>query len=163
MANNNCTVSPTSSPISPPPSNCTQVACSLGQVSSPNCKCAYPYTGTLSFIFVSFSNLADFSYFTALQDSLLKTLQSYNLPVDSVALSNPSWDSSYHLKLYIVIFPAGQDRFNKTGSSAIASLISNQTLAGARPIYYGPFSCFFPYDNPKSGGKSESHSESWQC
>ncbi|XP_048420196.1 leucine-rich repeat receptor protein kinase HPCA1-like [Pyrus x bretschneideri] len=156
MANNYCTVSPTSSPISPPPSNCTQVACSPGQVSSPNCKCAYPYTGTLNFIFVSFSNLENFSYFTALQESLLKTLRSYNLPVDSVAVSNPSWDSSYHLKLYIEIFPAGQDRFNKTGSSAIASMISNQTLAGAHPSYYGPFSFFFPYDNPKSGGVLQS-------
>ncbi|TQD91102.1 hypothetical protein C1H46_023277 [Malus baccata] len=159
MANNYCTVSPTSSPISPPPSNCTPVACSPGQVSSPNCKCAYPYTGALYFIFVSFSNLGNFSYFTALQDSLLKTLQSYNLPVDSVALSNPSWDSSFHLKLYILIFPAGQDRFNKTGSSAIASMISNQTLAGVRPSFYGPFSCVFPYDNPNSGGKSERSSK----
>ncbi|KAM0997359.1 hypothetical protein ACFX2C_007253 [Malus domestica] len=155
MANNYCTVSQTSSPISPPPSNCTQVACTPGQVSSPKCKCAYPYAGTLDFIFVSFSNLGNFSYFTALQDSLLKTLQSYNLPVDSVALINPSWDSSFHLKLYILIFPAGQDYFNKTGSSAIASMISNQTLAGARPSFYGPFSCVFPYDNPNSGGSSK--------
>ncbi|PQM34328.1 putative leucine-rich repeat receptor-like protein kinase [Prunus yedoensis var. nudiflora] len=129
MANNYCIVSPSNSSNLIPPSNCASVACSPGQVSSPNCTCAYPYTGTLVFIFVSFSNLGNFNYYTALQDSLVRTFQSYNLPVESVSLGYPTWGSSYQLELFIQVFPSGQDRFNQTGASAIASVISNQTLS----------------------------------
>ncbi|BFG29752.1 hypothetical protein CerSpe_160260 [Prunus speciosa] len=150
MANNYCIVSPSNSSNLIPPSNCASVACSPGQVSSPNCTCAYPYTGTLVFIFVSFSNLGNFNYYTALQDSLVRTFQSYNLPVESVSLGYPTWGSSYQLELFIQVFPSGQDRFNQTGASAIASVISNQTLS--RPGFFGPYSAVFPYGNSGGGG-----------
>ncbi|KAI5333981.1 PREDICTED: probable leucine-rich repeat [Prunus dulcis] len=153
MANNYCIVSPSNSSNLIPPSNCASVACSLGQVSSPNCKCAYPYTGTLVFIFVSFSNLGNFSYYTTLQDSLVRTFRSYNLPVESVALGYPTFGSSYHLELFIQVFPSGQDRFNQTGASAIASVISNQTLS--RPGFFGPYSAVFPYGNSGGGGSKK--------
>lgn len=153
MANNYCIVSPSNSSNLIPPSNCASVACSLGQVSSPNCTCAYPYTGTLVFIFVSFSNLGDFGYYKTLQESLVSTFQSYNLPVESVALGYPTFGSSYHLELFIQVFPSGQDRFNQTGASAIASVISNQTLL--RPRFFGPYSAVFPYGNSGGGGNSE--------
>ncbi|BBH02087.1 hypothetical protein Prudu_012547 [Prunus dulcis] len=153
MANNYCIVSPSNSSNLIPPSNCASVACSLGQVSSPNCKCAYPYTGTLVFIFVSFSNLGNFSYYTTLQDSLVRSFRSYNLPVESVALGYPTFGSSYHLELFIQVFPSGQDRFNQTGASAIASVISNQTLS--RPGFFGPYSAVFPYGNSGGGGSKK--------
>lgn len=154
MANNYCVVSPSNSSDLIPPSTCSSVACSPGQVSSPNCKCAYPYTGTLVFIFVSFSNLKNFSYYTTLQDSLVRTFKSYNLPVESVALGYPTWGSSYHLELFLQVFPSGQDRFNQTEASAIASVISNQTLS-PRPPSFGPYSVVFPHGNSGGGGKSE--------
>ncbi|PRQ32072.1 putative protein kinase RLK-Pelle-LRR-VIII-1 family [Rosa chinensis] len=142
QTNNYCIVSPTNAPneMSPTLSNCTAVACPSGQVSSPNCKCASPYRGTLVFIFVSFSNLGNFSYYRELEKAIMKSCQSFNLPVDSVSLGRPSWGSSFHLELVIEVFPSGdQVRFNQTGASAIASVLSNQTLEG-RPIFFGPYS-----------------------
>ncbi|CAB4277950.1 unnamed protein product [Prunus armeniaca] len=154
MANNYCILSPSNSSNLIPPSNCASVACSLGQVSSPNCTCAYPYTGTLVFIFVSFSNLGNFGYYRTLEAALLGTFQSNNLPVESVALGYPTWGSSYHLELFIQVFPSGQDRFNQTEASAIASVISNQTLS-PRPPSFGPYSVVFPYGNSGGGGSKK--------
>ncbi|XP_050367286.1 leucine-rich repeat receptor protein kinase HPCA1-like isoform X2 [Argentina anserina] len=151
---NYCIVTPSIVPnsMSPTLSNCTPVACPSGQVSSPNCKCAYPYRGTLVFIFVSFSNLGNYSYYRYLEKAINDSCQSFNLPVDSVSLGRPAWGSSFHLELVIEIFPSGdQVRFNQTGVSAISSLLSNQTLDG-RPRFYGPYSLFFP--SSSSGGGS---------
>ncbi|XP_062017587.1 leucine-rich repeat receptor protein kinase HPCA1-like isoform X2 [Rosa rugosa] len=155
QTNNYCIVSPTNAPneMSPTLSNCTPVACPSGQVSSPNCKCASPYRGTLVFIFVSFSNLGNFSYYRELENAIMKSCQSFNLPVDSVSLGRPSWGSSFHLELVIEVFPSGdQVRFNQTGASAIASVLSNQTLEG-RPRFFGPYSVFYP--SGSSGGSNK--------
>lgn len=134
-----------------PPSNCAPVACSSSEVLSPNCKCAHPLKATLVVLFVSFSNLGNFSYYTALQASLMQSFHSYNLPVDSVSVSYPTWSSSYYLQLMLEVFPSGEDRFNETGASALASVLSNQTLP--RPDYFGPYIVVFYYG--KSGGNSE--------
>ncbi|KAL6205403.1 hypothetical protein ACLB2K_022663 [Fragaria x ananassa] len=155
QTNNYCIVSPSNVPnsMSPTPSNCTPVACTSGQVSSPNCRCAYPYRGTLVFIFVSFSNLGNYSYYRSLEEAILKSCQSFNLPVDSVSLGRPSWGSSFHLELVIEIFPSGdQVSFNQTGVSEISSVLSNQTLDG-RPSFFGPYSMFFP--SGSSGGSNK--------
>ncbi|XP_021815793.1 probable leucine-rich repeat receptor-like protein kinase At5g49770 [Prunus avium] len=154
MTNNYCIVSLSNSSNLILPSNCASVACSPDQVSSPNCTCAYPYTGTLVFIFVSFSNLGNSRYYTTLQDSLVTTFQSYNLPVESVSLGYPTWGSSYQLELFIQVFPSGQDRFNQTGASAIASVISNQTLP-QRPPFFGPYSAVLTYGNSGGGGSKK--------
>ncbi|XP_062017590.1 leucine-rich repeat receptor protein kinase HPCA1-like isoform X1 [Rosa rugosa] len=151
MAKNYCNGSPTNSSISTTPSNCA--GCSSGQVASPNCKCASPYTRTLVFLFVSFSNLDDINYYKALSNNLTRSLHSKNLPVDSVSLSHPSWSSSYQLEIIIEIFPSGdQVSFNQTESSAITSVLSNQSLEG-RPNSFGPYSFLVLYTN--SGGSNK--------
>ncbi|KAL6196104.1 hypothetical protein ACLB2K_031719 [Fragaria x ananassa] len=151
MANNYCNVSPPNSSVSTTPSNCA--ACRSGQVASPNCKCASPYTRTLVFLFVSFSNLDNVNYYKALSDNLTRYFQSKNLPVDSVSLSHPSWSPSNQLEIIMEMFPSGdQVSFNQTEASAITSVLSNQTLEG-RPIYFGPYSFLVLYTN--SGGSNK--------
>ncbi|BBH02092.1 Leucine-rich repeat protein kinase family protein, partial [Prunus dulcis] len=146
-----CIVSRSDSSYSTPPSNCAPVACSSSEVLSPNCKCAHPFKATLVVLFVSFSNLGNFSYYTALQASLMQSFHSYKLPVDSVSVSYPTWSSSYYLQLMLEVFPSGEDRFNETGASALASVLSNQTLP--RPDYFGPYIVVFYYG--KSGGSNK--------
>ncbi|GMY05130.1 leucine-rich repeat receptor protein kinase HPCA1-like isoform X1, partial [Fagus crenata] len=119
------------------PNNCVPKDCNFGQVSSPNCKCAYPYTGTLVFRAPSFSDLGNSSYYIVLQKSLMNYSQSQKLPVDSVSLSNPIKDSSENLEISLQVFPSGQDRFNRKGISSIGFVLSNQTYKP--PHEYGPF------------------------
>ncbi|KAF3947453.1 hypothetical protein CMV_026411, partial [Castanea mollissima] len=71
------------------PNNCQPINCNLDQDSSPNCKCAYPYKGTLFFRAPSFSDLGNPSYYIDIQGSLMKFAQSHKLPVDSVSTFKP--------------------------------------------------------------------------
>ncbi|KAM3714953.1 hypothetical protein ACJW31_01G372100 [Castanea mollissima] len=71
------------------PNNCQPINCNLDQDSSPNCKCAYPYKGTLFFRAPSFSDLDNPSYYIDIQGSLMKFAQSHKLPVDSVSTFKP--------------------------------------------------------------------------
>ncbi|KAI4296124.1 hypothetical protein L6164_036108 [Bauhinia variegata] len=120
-----------------PPSNCVPVTCSSDQISSPNCKCAYPYTGTLIFRAPSFSDLGNTTYYTTLAQSLMHSFQSQHLPVDSVSLSNPIREAIQYLELTLEIFPLNQDNFNRTGISNIGFVLSNQTFKP--PRIFGPF------------------------
>lgn len=122
---------------STPSNNCQPISCSLAQVSSPNCICAYPYSGTLVFRAPSFSDLGNLSYYIDLRANLTNTFQSQKLPVDSVSLSNPYKDSSEQLEISLQVFPSGQDRFNETGISLIAFVLSNQIFKP--PDFFGPF------------------------
>nr|POE57755.1 putative leucine-rich repeat receptor-like protein kinase [Quercus suber] len=141
------------STFSTPPNNCQPINCNLGQDSSPNCKCAYPYKGTLFFRAPSFSDLGNPSYYIDIQGSLMKFAQSHKLPVDSVSISNLFKDSSENLEMSIQVFPYGQDRFNRTGISNIGFVLSNQTFKPPDkfgPFYfkampYGPFSGFYAF------------------
>ncbi|XP_071936043.1 leucine-rich repeat receptor protein kinase HPCA1-like [Coffea arabica] len=119
------------------PSNCSRPQCRSDQVSSPNCQCAYPYTGTLFFRAPSFSYLGNLSTFLALQQRLMFTFQSHQLPVDSVSLSNPSKNLDDYLTLSLEVFPSGLGYFNRTGISAIGFALSNQTFKP--PPFFGPF------------------------
>ncbi|KAK6119066.1 hypothetical protein DH2020_047184 [Rehmannia glutinosa] len=75
------------SSYSTPAENCLPVSCSSDKISSPSCKCAYPYTGTLFFRAPSFSSFVNSSIFASLQQKLMVTFRSNSLPVDSVSLS----------------------------------------------------------------------------
>ncbi|XP_075651400.1 leucine-rich repeat receptor protein kinase HPCA1-like isoform X2 [Castanea sativa] len=77
------------SAFSTPPNNCQPINCNLGQDSSPNCKCAYPYKGTLYFRAPSFSDLGNLSYYIDIQSSLMEFAQSHKLPVDLVSTFKP--------------------------------------------------------------------------
>ncbi|KAJ9141269.1 hypothetical protein P3X46_031820 [Hevea brasiliensis] len=104
--------------------NCDN-ACRLNPICSPNCKYAYPITGTLQFLFVSFQDLGDASYYQSLEANLTKTFQSYKLPVDSIRVSDQRRDMYGYLELRLQIFPSGSDRFNRTGFSMITSQLNN--------------------------------------
>ncbi|KAL1335859.1 hypothetical protein HN51_030306 [Arachis hypogaea] len=120
-----------------PLNNCSAQSCSSGQVSSPNCKCAYPYTGTLYSRALSFTTLNDTDY-KELEQSLLKSFESQKLPVDSVSLSNPSRNASNNnFQLTLDVFPSQTDRFNRTGVSSVAFVLSNQIFKA--PEFFSPY------------------------
>ncbi|KAK7363901.1 hypothetical protein VNO77_06061 [Canavalia gladiata] len=120
-----------------PRNNCQPGTCSSEQVPSPNCVCAYPYTGALSFRSPSFSDLSNNTYYLTLEESLMESFKSHYAPVDSVSLSNPTKDSTQYLRLSLQVFPSGQDHFNRTGTLIIGFLLSNQTFKS--PKIFGPF------------------------
>ncbi|KAI4296839.1 hypothetical protein L6164_036759 [Bauhinia variegata] len=123
---------------STPPNNCSPLLCISNQLSSPNCKCAYPYTGTLNSRVLSFSNFGNTSYYVAIEQSLIIFVRSQNLPVDSVSVSNPVKNSSTeYFYVTISFFPSQQDRFNRTGVSSIAFALANQIYKA--PAFFSPY------------------------
>ncbi|KAH7520882.1 hypothetical protein FEM48_Zijuj08G0192800 [Ziziphus jujuba var. spinosa] len=132
------------------PNNCVSSPCHANQISSPNCRCAYPYTGSLEFRAPSFSDLGNKSKYKELEKKLLTSFQSDQLLVDSVALSNPNSEPIY-LDLRLKVFPYGRDRFNRTEISEIGFLLSNQTFKP--PKYFGPF--VFHGDEYENYGETE--------
>ncbi|XP_076918666.1 leucine-rich repeat receptor protein kinase HPCA1-like isoform X3 [Bidens hawaiensis] len=112
--------------------NCTPPSCGSDLVASPNCQCAYPFTGLFSFKAPSFSSLTN----ATIYDSLIKLLMSFfhnaTLPVDSVSLSNPSRNLEDYLVIKLAVFPSGQQSFNKTGVIGVAFALSNQTFKPAK-------------------------------
>ncbi|GAA0139010.1 transmembrane signal receptor [Lithospermum erythrorhizon] len=158
-----CSISQPSTPsYSTPPENCLPAAqCSSpNQLSSPTCKCAYPYQGTLFFRAPSFSNLGLSSNYEALQEYLMKAFQLHKVPVDSVSLRNPSKDLDSYLLIHLEVFPSSGDHFNRTGVVQIGFMLSNQTFKP--PNSFGPF--FFIGDNYQyfdgAGSGSSSKSKS---
>ncbi|KAI7750102.1 hypothetical protein M8C21_006734 [Ambrosia artemisiifolia] len=125
------------------PNNCIPETCGLYQTSSPNCACSYPYTGTLVFRAPSFSDLGNATIYTSLQSSMMSSFESHKLPVDSVSLGDPTKNADDYLKLTLSIFPADDDRFNRSGITRIAFMLSNQTYKP--PHGFGPY--FFIADN----------------
>nr|CAN68980.1 hypothetical protein VITISV_004150 [Vitis vinifera] len=122
---------------STPPNNCVPSVCSSDQIPSPNCICAYPYMGTLVFRAPSFSNLGNSSYYISLEQRLMQSFQSQQLPVDSVFLADLMKDSNNYLQVSLKVFPHGRDRFNRTGISMVGFALSNQTFKP--PSTFGPF------------------------
>ncbi|KAH1200541.1 putative leucine-rich repeat receptor-like protein kinase [Glycine max] len=116
---------------STPPNNCQPCTCSSEQIPSPNCICAYPYSGTLTFRSLPFSDFDDKTYSSMLEEGLMQSFKSHFLPVDS-------------------------DHFNRTGAFSIGFLLSNQTFKP--PEVFGPF-CFRG-DKYEHFGNSEGLSES---
>ncbi|KAF7126988.1 hypothetical protein RHSIM_Rhsim11G0114000 [Rhododendron simsii] len=147
-----CVIPPSdSSSYSTPPNNCIRHKCSSNKVSSPNCICAHPYTGTLIFRAPSFSDLGNSTIYTALESSLMDCFQSNQLPVDSVSLSKPTKNTDNNLLISLEVFPYGQDHFDRTRISGISLVFSNHTFVP--PSIYGPYS-FRAYDYFEEGNKS---------
>jgi Leucine-rich repeat (LRR) protein len=123
---------------STPSNNCVPTACgSSNQIASPNCQCAYPFTGRLNFRAPSFSSLGNATIYISLEESLMESFRSRQLPVDSVSLRNPNKNLDDYLVITLEVFPAGQDYFNRTGASRIGFVLSNQTFKP--PSNFGPF------------------------
>lgn len=142
---------------STPLNNCSPQTCSNSQISSPNCKCAYPYTGTLFSRALSISNF-DTSYYKDLEKSLMDSFRAQSLPVDSVSLSNPMRNSSTdNFQLTLTVFPSSQTvSFNRTGVSSIAFVLSNQIFKP--PEFFSPY-FFIGADYGYYGGDSIFHYE----
>ncbi|KAL3620748.1 hypothetical protein CASFOL_035660 [Castilleja foliolosa] len=143
------------SSYSTPTENCTPIQCDSDKISSPSCKCAYPYTGMLFFRAPSFSNFGNSSIFLPLQKTLMSTFQSLSLPVGSISLSNPTKNLDNYLVLNLQIFPSGQDYFNHTGISGVGFMLSNQTFKP--PPEFGPFfyiGTSYPYFEGQTGRSS---------
>ncbi|KVI11315.1 hypothetical protein Ccrd_010276, partial [Cynara cardunculus var. scolymus] len=123
---------------STPANNCVPAnTCSLPQVPSPNCKCLYPYSGTLFFRAPSFSDLGNSTIYTSLQNTMMDTFESNQLPVDSLSLSSPIKKKNDYLEISLEIFPSGDERFNRSGISRVAFVFSNQTYKP--PHFFGPY------------------------
>ncbi|GMN33288.1 hypothetical protein TIFTF001_004078 [Ficus carica] len=100
---------------------------SSDQISSPNCKCAYPYTGVLYFEAPSFSNLEKTTRYKDFENDLKTFFELYNFSVDLVSLSNPAESSSRYLEMRLEIFLLDQDCFNRTEISYLGFTLGNQT------------------------------------
>lgn len=112
------------------------MSCSSDKTLSPTCKCLYPFTGTLHFFSLSFSNLENSSYFTTLAGSMMSAFLSNGLPVDSVSLSDPTVDVYSYLQIEAQIFPSTQNSFNRTSISSIGFLLNRNPF---QLQYFGPF------------------------
>ncbi|KAK9070740.1 hypothetical protein SSX86_011142 [Deinandra increscens subsp. villosa] len=127
-----------------PPNNCVATPCSSpGQVSSPNCVCAYPYTGNLFFRAPSFSELGNSTVYESLRNAMINSFRRSQLPVDSVSLGNPARNLDDYLEINLMVFPSGGERFNRTGILGLGFSLSNQTFKP--PSSFGPY--FFIGDN----------------
>ncbi|KAG5629375.1 hypothetical protein H5410_001092 [Solanum commersonii] len=153
-----CVKSQQTETYSTPPENCLPTDCSSNRVSSPTCKCAFPYTGNIVFRAPSFSNLGNRTTYETLQKSLMQSFQNTKLPVESVSLSNPTKNLDDYLVIHLQVFPSSQDFFNRTGVSGIGFVLSNQTFKP--PSSFGPF--FFIGEGYKyfDGASSESKKSS---
>ncbi|XP_061341541.1 leucine-rich repeat receptor protein kinase HPCA1-like [Gastrolobium bilobum] len=144
---------------STPLNNCSLPSCSSNQISSPNCICAYPYTGVLLSRALSFSNFSNTSYYKDLEQTLLNTFRAQDLPVDSVSLSNPFKNSSTgYFQMDLNIFPSQTVSFNRTGVSGVAFVLSNQIYKP--PEFFSPYSFTgnnYGYYGGEPKGSSSSH------
>ncbi|KAF4377093.1 hypothetical protein CsatB_023395 [Cannabis sativa] len=129
-----------------PKKGCVPSPCSSDMISSPNCQCAYPYTGSLNFRAPSFSDLENTTYYQILENSLMTFFQKFEVRVDSIALSNPNKDVSEYLNIKLEVFPSGRDSFDRQEISDIGFALSNQTYK--TPKTFGPF--FFIADQYES-------------
>lgn len=119
--------------------NCSPSPCSSDQISSPNCRCAYPYTGTMFFIAPFFSDLGNTSFYRDLEKSLITFFQLHTFSVDSVSLSNPTKYSSDYFEIRLDVFPNGRDHFNRSEILVIGFSLSNLTYRVFKafgPLYF---------------------------
>ncbi|KAJ4837212.1 hypothetical protein Tsubulata_040035 [Turnera subulata] len=159
---NYCIDSPTNFSYVTHQRNCVPAKCFSDQISSPNCKCAYPLTGVLVFRTPSFSGLGKSSLYASFENSILYLFYSQQVPVDSICLSNPRKDSNEYLDLNLGVFPSVQDHFNQTEVSAIGFALANQTFKP--PEQFGPFffiaDTYEPFAGQSKPGVSRKSSKS---
>ncbi|XP_004301588.1 PREDICTED: probable leucine-rich repeat receptor-like protein kinase At5g49770-like [Fragaria vesca subsp. vesca] len=140
------------------PNNCVPSACSSDQVSSPNCKCAYPYGGRINFRAPTFSDWENSNVFKELENNLTGFFSKHQVNVDSVSFSNLTKDSHAYIWLSLEVFPQIQNRFTRKEVSNIAFLLSNQTFKPQK--YFGPIVFIgndysdFAGDSPSKPNKS---------
>ncbi|KAL5555459.1 hypothetical protein UlMin_037695 [Ulmus minor] len=124
-----------------PKYRCNPIPCSSNKISSPNCKCAYPYTGTLFLTAPSFSRLTSF-------------FKQHSHPVDAVSVSDPFRNPTQFSVMRLEVFPDGSDHFNRLEVLNMGFTLSNQTFKP--PILFGPyyFYCIQVTTESKKSSKS---------
>lgn len=132
-----CKIPQLSAPPYSTPQNCVPVACASDQNLSPNCSCAYPYTGTLYFRSPSYSDLQNTTYYHILERELKASFLK-KVPVDSVSLNNSFVNSFNNLEMNLQVFPSGKTRFSEVDVSTLGSMLSNQIFKPPSKIF-GPF------------------------
>ncbi|CAL9168866.1 leucine-rich repeat receptor protein kinase HPCA1 [Musa acuminata AAA Group] len=132
-----CKIPQLSVPPYSTPQNCVPVVCASDQNLSPNCSCAYPYTGTLYFRSPSYSDLQNTTYYHILERELKASFLK-EVPVDSVSLNNSFVNSFNNLEMNLQVFPSGKTRFSEVDVSNLGFMLSNQTFKPPSKIF-GPF------------------------
>ncbi|KAG2615324.1 hypothetical protein PVAP13_3NG063600 [Panicum virgatum] len=137
-----CVAPGQSNPTAPPYStarNCSALPtpCLSNQLLSPSCICAVPYRGTLFFRSPSFSDLTSPTTFVTLEQDMETKFQKLNVPVGSIAIHDPFFDSNNNLQMSLELFPSGKVQFSEQDISDVGFMLSNQT--------YKPPSTFGPY------------------
>ncbi|CAL4896521.1 unnamed protein product [Urochloa decumbens] len=129
---------PTAAPYSTA-KNCSALPtpCLSNQLLSPTCVCAVPYKGTLFFRSPSFSDMSSPSNFVPLEQDMKTKFANLNLPVDSIAIHDPFFDSNNNLQMSLELFPSGKTQFSEQDISDVAFMLSNQTYKP--PPKYGPY------------------------
>jgi len=110
--------------------------CTSDQISSPNSKFSYPYTGVLFFRPPFLESRNATSYLCLVEVSLMHSFKNSRLPVDSVYVNCPTNDSLRYLEWNVSVFPSGQNHFNTTTISEIGSVLNLQTIEN--PVIFGP-------------------------
>ncbi|XP_028070516.1 probable leucine-rich repeat receptor-like protein kinase At5g49770 isoform X13 [Camellia sinensis] len=118
-----CSIQPSNSSYSTQPNNCVPVTCKSDQICSPNCRCALPFMGSLILAAPAF-DLENSIIYMSLENYLMSSFHSHQLPVDSVSLSKISYNPPV---LRLKMFPHGVDCFNRTGISEIGFVLHNLT------------------------------------
>ncbi|KAJ6395000.1 hypothetical protein OIU77_024084 [Salix suchowensis] len=103
---NYCTVPQANSSGTGPPEKCVPLHCISDQISSPNCKCSYPFRGVLVFKppFLEsrnstyFEHLEEESLMRLEEEYLMRSLKNSNVPVDSVYVNCPTTGSFGYLE-----------------------------------------------------------------
>ncbi|GMP63483.1 hypothetical protein CsSME_00025151 [Camellia sinensis var. sinensis] len=129
-----CSIQQSNFSYSTQPNNCVPVTCKSDQICSPSCRCALPYMGSLILAAPAFDQ-ENSSIYMSLENYLMSSFRSHQLPVDSVSLSKNSYSPVLRLKM----FPYGVDRFNRTGISGIGLVLHNLTTPYSDKTF-GPLS-----------------------
>ncbi|PUZ63301.1 hypothetical protein GQ55_3G056800 [Panicum hallii var. hallii] len=129
---------PTAAPYSTA-RNCSALPtpCLSNQLLSPSCICAVPYRGTLFFRSPSFSDLTSPTTFVTLEKDMETKFEKLNVPVDSIAIHNPFFDSNNNLQMSLELFPSGKVQFSEQDISDVGFILSNQTYKP--PGTFGPY------------------------
>ncbi|XP_062204799.1 leucine-rich repeat receptor protein kinase HPCA1-like [Phragmites australis] len=119
--------------------NCSALppTCLSNQLLSPTCSCAVPYTGTLFFRSPSFSDLSSPANFVPLEQDMKSQFTKFNVPVGSISIHDPFFDSNNNLQLSLELFPSGKIQFGEQDISELGFLLSNQTYKP--PSKFGPY------------------------
>ncbi|CAH1444133.1 unnamed protein product [Lactuca virosa] len=112
------------------PNKCVPMRCSHSlQFMSPNCRCAFPYTGKLFFRASRLSEHEVSTEYDSLRDSMISSFQMSQLPVDSVSFGNPTKTLDDYLVINLHVFPSeGDETFDRKGINGIGWSLSNQTF-----------------------------------